>query len=134
VQTRPCFLVVDPEHASSLSTRKLVLETAKYNVITAYSCAEAEVTLHRFPAIDALVINGSSQDAQALRLLEQLSGMPQVKLVIVGNGPLAQGPRTPDVVVDNYAPPKLLEALQNLFPAQSSRLLQHELDLEQERI
>ena len=38
---RPCFIVVDPEHSDSISTRKLVIESAKLNVITAYSAAEA---------------------------------------------------------------------------------------------
>jgi hypothetical protein len=37
---RPCFLVVDQEHSGSISTRKLVIETAKFNVLTAYSGAE----------------------------------------------------------------------------------------------
>lgn len=34
---RPCFLVIDREFPGSISTRKLVLETAKFNVLTAYS-------------------------------------------------------------------------------------------------
>jgi hypothetical protein len=38
---RPCFLVVDHEYPASVSSRKLVLETAKFNVITAYSNLEA---------------------------------------------------------------------------------------------
>ncbi len=32
---RPCFLAVDREYALSLSARKLIIETAKLNVITA---------------------------------------------------------------------------------------------------
>ena len=51
---RPCFLVIDREYASSISTRKLVIETAKLNVITAYSGAEAIETLKRFPGSTAL--------------------------------------------------------------------------------
>ena len=38
---RPCFLVVDREFPGSVSTRKLVIETAKFNVLTAYSGREA---------------------------------------------------------------------------------------------
>ena len=37
---RPCYLVVDREFASSISTRKLFIEAAKLNVITAYSGVE----------------------------------------------------------------------------------------------
>jgi hypothetical protein len=34
---RPCFLVVYNDFSHSISTRKLVIESAKFNVITAYS-------------------------------------------------------------------------------------------------
>lgn len=37
----PYFLVIDREVGGSISTRKLVIETAKLNVITAYSAAES---------------------------------------------------------------------------------------------
>ena len=50
---RPCFLVIDHEFPDSISTRKLVLETAKYNVITAYSGNEAVETLKLFPNVTA---------------------------------------------------------------------------------
>jgi hypothetical protein len=53
--SRPCFLVIDREFPGSLSTRKLVLETAKFNVITVYSGREGLETLRRFPAIDGIV-------------------------------------------------------------------------------
>jgi hypothetical protein len=46
---RPCFLVIDQEHSNSISTRKLVIETARFNVLTAYSGAEAIQTLKNFP-------------------------------------------------------------------------------------
>lgn len=131
---RPCFLVVDSEHASSISTRKLVLETAKYNVITVYSCQEAVETLNRFPQVHAVVINGMSQDRGAPLFLESLSHMPHVKLVVVGEGPVVDGPRTPDIVVESFAPPKLLEALQHLFPTDARRLLEREDELERKRV
>ena len=38
---RPCYLVVDREFSANISTRKLIIETAKFNVITAYSGVEA---------------------------------------------------------------------------------------------
>ena len=37
---RLAFLVIEPEPHEALSTRKLVLETAKHNVITAHSACE----------------------------------------------------------------------------------------------
>ena len=49
--TRPCFLVVDREFAGSISSRKLLIETAKFNVITAYSGSEAIELFDRFPGM-----------------------------------------------------------------------------------
>ena len=39
---------MDAEFPGSISSRKLVIETAKFNVITAYSGTEAIETLERF--------------------------------------------------------------------------------------
>ena len=134
MQIRPCFLVVDPEHASSISTRKLVLETAKYNVITAYSCEEAIALIERFPSVNAVVINGTTQDPSASRFLEALRGIPEARLVVVGDGPLTQGTRQPDLRVDSFSPPKLLEGLQRLFPKEEKQLLDRAHDLDRDRI
>ena len=134
MQIRPCFLVIDAEHASSISTRKLVLETAKYNVITAYSCEEADVLLQRFPNVSAVVINGATHDHCVSHLLEPLCELPNVKLLVVGDGPMAHGPRKPDVLLESFAPARLLEVLQGLFPAESRQLLDHESDLERNQV
>jgi CheY-like chemotaxis protein len=53
---RPTILVVEPEPAEALSVRKLVLETAKYNVLTAHSTKEALDIFHLFPNINAAVL------------------------------------------------------------------------------
>jgi hypothetical protein len=49
------FHVIDHEFPDSISTRKLVLETAKYNVITAYSGREAVETFRLFLTSPALL-------------------------------------------------------------------------------
>jgi CheY-like chemotaxis protein len=48
--------MVEPEPNEALSVRKLVVETAKFNVTTAYSTAEARELLQRFPRLDAIVM------------------------------------------------------------------------------
>jgi CheY-like chemotaxis protein len=53
---RPTFLVVEPEPGNALSTRKLVLETAKYNVITAHTWGEAAELYQRFSKVDAIIV------------------------------------------------------------------------------
>lgn len=54
---RPCFLVIDKQFAGAISARKLVIETALLNVITAYSGKEAIETLARFPRVDGVVLD-----------------------------------------------------------------------------
>ena len=53
---RPTILMVEPEPPEALSVRKLVVETAKFNVTTAYSTHEATELLSIFPRIDCLVM------------------------------------------------------------------------------
>src|ERR1700743_2769317 len=84
---RPCFLVIDREYASSISTRKLVIETAKLNVITAYSSNEAIETLKRFPAVEGVVMEASLPDMPCDDLARALKAI-QPKLIIVAiSGP-----------------------------------------------
>lgn len=56
---RPTFLMAEPEPTQALSARKLVLEPAKFNVITAHWAKEALELCERFPEVDALIIHKS---------------------------------------------------------------------------
>ncbi len=58
---RPTFLMAEPEPDQAISARKLVLETAKFNVITAHSAREALDLCERFPGVDGLIVHGSFQ-------------------------------------------------------------------------
>ncbi|MBV8475608.1 MAG: response regulator [Acidobacteria bacterium] len=55
---RPTLLVAEPEPSQALSVRKLVLESAKFNVLTAHSTREALDMFHMFPKISAAVLVG----------------------------------------------------------------------------
>ena len=55
---RPTLLVAEPEPSQALSVRKLVLETAKYNVLTAHSSREALDLFHLFPNVSMAVLVG----------------------------------------------------------------------------
>ncbi|MGI4828807.1 MAG: response regulator [Janthinobacterium lividum] len=82
---RPCFLVVDREHSVSISTRKLVIETAKMNVITAYSSQEAIATLELFPAVHGVVLDAGMKDMPRGDLVTRLKELsPQVPIVVIG--------------------------------------------------
>lgn len=126
---RPCFLVVDHEFAGSISTRKLVLETAKFNVITAYSYAEARATLELFPNVHACVVNGHS-DGNAERLLRYIEiSHPTVKRVLTGNKTNVN--TSVDLHVETYSPEALLLGLRKLFPEDAAKAESIERNLEE---
>jgi peroxiredoxin len=57
-------MIVEPEPNEALSVRKLVVETAKFNVVTAYSTSEAKELLRLFPNVDATVIVAETKDCE----------------------------------------------------------------------
>jgi CheY-like chemotaxis protein len=57
---RPTLLVAEPEPEQALSVRKLVLETGKFNVLTAHSSREALDIFHLFPNISAAILVGDT--------------------------------------------------------------------------
>jgi DNA-binding NtrC family response regulator len=69
---RLAFLIVEAEPAQGLSTRKLLLESAKHNVLTAYSPREGERMFQRFPHVDVVAIDGSLGEEACSRLVKQL--------------------------------------------------------------
>ena len=126
---RPCFLVVDHEFAGSISTRKLVLETAKFNVITAYSYAEARATLERFPNVQACVVNGHSE-GHSERLLRYIEiSHPTVKRVLIGNR--IDVNTSVNLHIEAYSPEALLQGLRKLFPEDAAKAESIERDLEE---
>ena len=113
--TRPCFLVVDREYMGSISTRKLVIETAKLNVITAYSGAEAQATLERFPKIDAIVLDTGIRDVPCEELVRRLKATRDIPVVAIGVPQVGQC-RGADYFFEGFEPAKLLEVLQQIAP------------------
>jgi DNA-binding NtrC family response regulator len=113
---RPAFILVDPEYPGVISSRKLVLETAKLNVITAYSGAEAIETLRRFPAADAVILNADVRDMGCEKLVGQLRSLvPQMQLVVISpNGHTSNCGRV-DHQLSTYDPQALLELLRDQF-------------------
>jgi len=55
-------MIVESEPAEGLSTHKLLIETAKHNVLTAYSGREGLEMLQRFPEVDAIVFDTALED------------------------------------------------------------------------
>jgi len=113
---RPCFLVIDREHSGSISTRKLVIESAKFNVLTAYSGSEAIETFQLFPAIHGVILNASIHDIPCETILATIrNGSPRIPIIVI-QGPGAVECPGADHYIDSFDPVQLLELLRDLFP------------------
>jgi response regulator RpfG family c-di-GMP phosphodiesterase len=121
---RPCFLVVDQEHSGSISTRKLVIETAKFNVITAYSGGEAIQTLRKFPGMDGVVLDPGIIDRPCIEVVKQLKqiqpGIPIVAVGTLGHKFCAGA----DHYLETFDPTNLLRLLQKLEPERTALIMQ----------
>lgn len=126
---RPCFLVLDNEFPFSISSRKLVIETAKLNVITAYSSEEAIETLERFPLVDGVVINAQLQGKRTCReVIEQLHAVKsEVPIITVSpNGhDRCDGEQ---FHVSSYDPKQLLDVLEAISPRDEDKAAQTGID------
>jgi CheY-like chemotaxis protein len=119
---RPCFLVVDREFSANISTRKLIIETAKFNVITAYSGGEALETIERFPAIDGVVLDIGLRDIPACDVVRQIKQLfPKLPIVVIclpGSGECPEA----DHHLEYFDPASLLELLQKLRPQETQAI------------
>ncbi len=114
---RPCFLVLDNEFPFSISSRKLVIETAKLNVITAYSSEEAIETLERFPLVNGVVINSELQGKSSCReVIDRLRAVKS-EVPIITVSPSGQDRCGGEQFhVSSYDPKQLLDVLDAICP------------------
>jgi CheY-like chemotaxis protein len=127
---RPCFLVIDREFPGSISTRKLVLETAKFNVLTAYSGLEAIETLRRFPAVHGVVLDSDVNDLPCHALVAALKTITPHIPVIAISGPGANECPGADRHLESFDPRKLLEILAALLPKETEQIEKRNEELE----
>ena len=126
------FLVVDREFSGKISTRKLIIETAKSNVISAYSAAEAIESVRRFPVLDGIVLNAGLRDRPADEVVRETQNL-QPKLPIV----MICAPGTdewPEAEYHNelFDPARLLELLQSLRPQETAAIWERNQELSKE--
>ncbi len=125
---RPCFLVIDREYSGSISTRKLVIETAKLNVITAYSSAEAIETLERFPSVNGIVLDAGMRDMPCADLIRKLKEIkPSVPIVVVSS-PRSE-PCDGDHHLESFDPRQLLSLIERLQPEATATITWHDEQL-----
>lgn len=111
---RPTLLVAEPEPLQALSTRKLVLETGKFNVLTAHSTREALDLYHLFPNISAAIIAvGEGLDCDTL--LRTIKNAANKVPVICLSPRVGANYRDADYTLSSYEPEDLLNTMRSLF-------------------
>ncbi len=129
---RPCFLVIDREFPGSISTRKLVIETAKFNVLTAYSGEEAIESLSTYKAMNGVVLDSEVYGMSCEHLVKKLKEIKPGIPVIAICGPGDTTCPNADYELESFDPRKLLELLRTLLPKENELIEKHEEDLHRE--
>ncbi|HEY2363977.1 MAG TPA: hypothetical protein VGK36_22850 [Candidatus Angelobacter sp.] len=108
------FLIIESERTDGLSTRKLLLESAKHNVVTAYSGKEGVEMYKRFPHVDAVCIEAELQDLKGANVAASIRSLnPKIHII-------ALSPRVgahcewADKTLDSHDPNALLEFLEEM--------------------
>lgn len=126
---RPCFLVVDNDYPGSISARKLVLESAKLNVLTAYTADEAIRTLERFPNVDGIVLDTQLRGRPCSELIAQLRNR-EMPVPVITVSPSGHDPCGGEQYhVSTFDPKQLLEVIQKVAPKRMSYVVSHEAEI-----
>lgn len=110
---RPILLVIDPPDVEMISTRKLILESAKYNVVTATTSEEAVEIAQKVP-IDAMVIHERLCNGDAAGFAQRLKeARPSAPLWVVS--PQPHTIPAADRVLSSFDPLGLVKLVQETF-------------------
>jgi CheY-like chemotaxis protein len=110
---RPTILVAESEPLQALSIRKLVLETAKFNVLTAHGTDEALDIFHLFPNVNAavLVMDGCIDCELVARSIKRVtSKIP----IIATSARIAQKCEYADHILCSHEPEALIKLMRTL--------------------
>ena len=103
-------LMIEEEQPEGLSARKLVVETAKHNVITAYDGEEGIDLLKRFPNIDVVLVHARVLEEYPNVLVEVRALAPHAPIILASPGGEQTGPEV-NYVVDSHQPHALITLL-----------------------
>jgi hypothetical protein len=110
---RPTLLVAEREPLQALSTRKLILETAKFNVITAHSTKESLDLFALFPNISVAVL-AMDQAIDCAQIAKAIKRAPQ-KIPIIGLSPqMADLCDFADHTISSHEPESLVHLIRSL--------------------
>ena len=111
--------MIDNQYPGNISTRKLVIETALLNVVTAYSAEEAIQTLARFPNVNGIVLDSEAKGMSCRELIDRLRAIRrEIPIVTVSpSGYDACGGE--QYHCSSYDPQELLAQLQKICPRET---------------
>ena len=106
--------MAEPEPLQALSVRKLVLETAKFNVMTAHSPEEAVEIAELFPNISALVLV-YDEAFDCARIVKTIRKKLKQLPIIAVTSYVGQRCKGADHHVSSHEPEKLLDLARSLL-------------------
>ena len=110
---RPTLLVAEREPLQALSTRKLILETAKFNVITAHSTHEALDLFRLFPNISIAVL--AMDDAINCEAIAESIRKVRPQVPIIGLSPQSADHCTyADHTISSFEPESLVHLVRSI--------------------
>lgn len=109
------MLIAEPEPAHALSARKLVMETAKFNVVTSHSGRETLELLAKFPNLDAVIIHSELPGANATDILEKVKQVDSQKPTILLMSGVQRSRKDADHILPSDEPETLLQLLRQMF-------------------
>lgn len=112
---RSTFLIAEPRPPEGISARKLVLETALFNVITAYDGDDAMKLLEKFPNVDAIVVHSGLGEYAYTALIEAaLRTKPDRLIILISPGSTARHPKA-EISLSSHDPKQLLDLVTQRF-------------------
>jgi DNA-binding response OmpR family regulator len=112
---RPTLLIAEPEPLQAISVRKLILETAKFNVVTAHSGQEALDLLRKFPAVEGVIVHSELRDAAAAEVFQDVKKVDARKPTILLMSGVARSRKDADYTIASDEPDTLLQLVRKLF-------------------
>ena len=109
---RPTLLVAEPEPENALSTRKLVLETSKFNVLTAHTDDEAMEIARNFPNMSGAIVAAESPNACESLARRLRDHYPKMKIIGLTPSSSCSGA---DYVLNSHDPEGLVKLTRELF-------------------
>lgn len=111
---RPTLIVAEQEPGSALSTRKLVLETGKFNVLTAHSSKEATDLFAQAHKLASALIVTSEVKGHASLMAHAKKQRPELPVILLSPNRTADA-KNADYQLSSHEPQQLLDLCRKLF-------------------